>query len=86
MSGFNLTDWMLDEKIARHWKQAHNIIAGLQLDQLYNTGEYEQCKSRARLYRDWRNAGEEPKIAYAKAIAGEKVPAPMFEEVLHAHE
>ena len=80
----NIIDWMLTEKIARHWKQAQNIIAGLHLNELYSLNDYDGIKARARLYRDWRNAGEPSKVAYQKAIAGEPVPAPMFEDVLHA--
>lgn len=80
----NMIDWMLSEKIAVHWKQAQNIIVGLELNTLYLARDYDGIKKRARLYRDWRNAGEPSKIAYAKAIAGEPVPAPMFEEVLHS--
>ena len=80
----NIIDWMLTEKIARHWKQAQNIIAGLHLNELYILNDYDGITARARLYRDWRNAGEPSKVAYQKAIAGEPVPAPMFEDVLHA--
>ena len=80
----NIIDWMLTEKIAGHWKQAQNIIAGLHLNELYILNDYDGIKARARLYRDWRNAGEPSKVAYQKAITGEPVPAPMFEDVLHA--
>lgn len=79
----NIIEWMLTEKIAGHWKQAENIIKGLHLHELYAAKDYEGIKKRARLYRDWRNAGEPSKVAYEKAIAGESVPAPMFAEVLH---
>lgn len=81
----NIIDWMLTEKIVGHWKQAQNIIAGLHLNELYSLNDYDGIKARARLYRDWRNAGEPSKVAYQKAIAGEPVPAPMFEDVLHTN-
>ena len=80
----NITEWLLSSGIATHWKQAENIIAGLKLNELYILGKEDEIKARARLYRDWRNAGEQSKTAYAKAIAGQPVPAPMFDDVLHS--
>jgi len=82
----NIQQWLLDEKIASHWKQADNIIIGLKLGELYNEGKFEEIKTRAKLYRDIRVSGEKSKVAFEKAIKGEAVPVPMFGGVLHSTE
>ena len=76
-----IVEWMLEEKIAHHWKQAQNIIVGLKLFDLYNEKKFDEIKARARLYRTWRNAGENVQASYANAIAGK--PAP--EQLLQPH-
>jgi len=83
----SITDWMLSEKLATHWKQAENIIRGLKLGDLYNAKQFDEIRKRTRLYRDWRNSGVYGKLAqpcYEKAIAGEPAPAPLLEGVLHS--
>jgi len=80
----NIIEWMLSEKLATHWKQAQNIIAGLRLNELYAVKDYDGIKTRTRLYRDWRNSGEKSATAYEKAIAGEAAPVPLMPEVLHS--
>lgn len=77
----SITDWMLSEKLATHWKQAQNIIKGLKLDELYNAKRFDEIKARTRLYRSWRNAGESSATAYENAIAGKPTPAEMFQSV-----
>lgn len=71
-------DWMIAEKIAKNDFNAAAIVNGLELHKLQDD---EERKSRIRLYRDWRNAGEKTKIAFEHAIRGDKVlaSAPMFE-------
>ena len=80
----NITEWLLEEKIAHHWKHAQNIIVLLKLFDLYNEKKFGEIKTRARLYRDWKNAGENTQTAADNAFAGKPVPAPMFDEVLHS--
>ena len=80
----SITDWMLENSIANHWKQAENITRLLQLGDLYNAKRFDEIRARAKLYRDHRNSGEEPKVAAVKAISGEPVPAPLFDGVLHS--
>lgn len=85
----NLTEWLLEEKIAHHWKHAQNIIVGLELFDLYNEGKFDEIKARARLYRDWRNSQIYPKSdtksCYEKAIAGVAVPiTPLITEAFHS--
>jgi hypothetical protein len=82
MNDTTIIDRIISEGIASNVFQAGHIANGLHLAELH-TDPDAQIK-RARLYRDWRNAGESSKVAYLKAIAGETVPPPMFEEVLHS--
>ena len=84
----SITDWMLSEGLANHWKRAENIIRGLHLDELYNAKKFDEIRARTRLYRDWRASGiygKETKPCYEMAIAGKPVPVePMFDGVLHS--
>lgn len=76
----DIMDWMISVKIAKNDFNAAAIVNGLEL---YKLDDDEAKQARCRLYRDWRNAGEKSKVAFAKAIAGEAVlaqgAAPMFE-------
>jgi len=78
----NMIEWLLSEKIAKHWKQAQNIIVGLELNKLYDAKDYDGIKARARLYRDWRNAGEPSKVAFQHAINGDVIQALPMEGAL----
>lgn len=80
----NIIDKLIADGIASNVFQATHIANGLKLTELRDD-EGAQI-ARARLYRDWRNAGEPSKVAYERAIKGEVVPAPMFAEVLHSEE
>ena len=80
----NIIEWMLDEKIATHRKQAQRIIVGLGLGELHRKGEYDLIKIRARLYRDHRNGGEKSSAAYLLAKDDKPVPVPLFDGVLHS--
>lgn len=76
----DIMNWMISEKIAKNNFNAAAIVNGLELYKLDND---EAMKARCKLYRDCRNAGEKPKTAFVKAIAGEPVLAegakPMFD-------
>lgn len=63
----NPVEWMISEKIAKNGFNAAHIANGLKL---YELKDEEAIKARCRLYRKWRNAGEEPRIAYQNAIDG----------------
>lgn len=76
----NIVEKLISDGIASNVFQATHIANGLKLFEL--SDEAEQL-ARARLYRDWRNAGEKSKVAYERAIRGDAVPAPMFVEALH---
>ncbi len=80
----NMTEWLLSEKIAHHWKHAQNIIVLLKLFDLYNEKKFDEIKVRAHLYRDWKNAGENTQVAADNAITGKPIPAPLLEGVLHS--
>ena len=79
-------DWMIAEKIAKNDFNAAAIVNGLELYKIQN--DDEAMKSRVKLYRDWRNAGEKTKIAFEHAIKGDKVlaAAPMFEGAMLSEE
>ena len=79
----NIIEFLLDEKIATCEAHARNIIVKLHLGDLYNDGKYGEIMIRARVYRDFRNAGEKSDIAAQKAIAGEQPPAPLLVEAAH---
>jgi hypothetical protein len=71
----NIVEWLLSQGIATHWKQAENIIVGLQLGRLHNAGKYQEIKERAMLYRKWRARTDKKNDipswqAYELAIAG----------------
>ena len=74
----NIVEKLIEIGIASNPFQAAHIASGLQLADCAE----EEGIARARLYRDWRNAGESSKIAYQKAITGDKVEA-LMPEVLH---
>lgn len=80
----NIVKFLLDEKIATCQKHAENIIAKLELWKLYNEGQYGLIMTRARLYRDFRNAGENSNEAARKAVAGDPAPAPLIAEAAHS--
>jgi len=84
--GFNITKFLMDEGIACHAKHAENIIAKLELWKLYNEGSIGLIMTRARLYRDWKNAGENRDEAARKAIAGEAAPVPLIVRAAQHHE
>ena len=75
-----IMDWMIAAKIAKNDFNAAAIVNGLKLHELPDD---EARKARTVLYRNWRNAGEESKTAFAKAIAGEDILSedtpPMFD-------
>ena len=71
---FNVTKFLMDEGIANHPKHAENIIKKLELWKLYNEGSIGLIMTRARLYRDWKNAGENRDEAARKAIEAAPVP------------
>ena len=75
----SIGDWLVENGIAHHWKQAENITRLLHLGELYNAKKFDEIRVRARLYRDLRNAGKETKEAAEMAIAGDPAPAPMEE-------
>jgi len=52
----NIIEWMIENNMASHWKQAGNIIVGLRLGELYNAKQYDAIKARVSLYRRWRPA------------------------------
>jgi hypothetical protein len=79
----NIIEKIIADGIAKNVFQATHIANGLKLVEMKTDDER---LARCRLYRDWRNAGEKSATAYAKAIAGEAVPAPMFAEMLHSEE
>jgi hypothetical protein len=79
----NITKFLIDERIAKCQKHAENIIAKLELYKLYNDGKLGEIMTRARCYRDWRNAGESSDVAATKAIAGEAAPTPLLQEAAH---
>ena len=62
-----IIDQMIADKIAANPFQAAHIANGLKLAELKTD---EERRARYLLYREWRNAGEEPKIAYLRAIEG----------------
>ena len=71
----NIIEWMIENKIASHWKQAQNIIVGLKLGELYNEKNYDEIKHRCELYRRWRPKTDKKNQvptwqAYELAIAG----------------
>jgi hypothetical protein len=76
-----IIEMMIREKIASNQWQASHISEGLQLH-LCHTRE-EQVK-RCKLYRDWRNAGEDSATAYRRAKNGDPVPQSLFDGVLHS--
>ncbi len=82
----NIVKFLVDEKIATCRPHAEKIIAKLLLWQLYNDGKLGEIMTRARCYRDWRNAGENSDVAARRAIAGEKAPAPLIAEAAHTLE
>ncbi len=75
-----IMDWMIAAKIAKNDFNAAAIVNGLEL---YKLLDDEARKARTLLYRNWRNAGEKSKTAFAKAIAGEDIlpedTPPMFD-------
>ena len=79
----NIIEKLIEDGIAKNVFQSANIANGLRLAELKTDDERI---ARSRLYRDHRNSGESSRTAFEKAIAGEAVPAPMFEEVLHTIE
>lgn len=81
---FDITKFLIDEKIATCRPHAEKIIAKLKLFELYNDGKYGEIMTRARAYRDLRNAGENSDEAARKAIAGEAAPAPLLAEAAHS--
>ena len=76
----NIIEKLIEIGIASNPFQAAHIANGLQLAECKTD---EERLTRAKLYRDWRNAGEPSKVAYLKAIAGDKVEA-LIPEVLHS--
>jgi hypothetical protein len=74
-------EMMIREKIAKNQWQASHIAEGLEL---WKCGTREEQTVRCKLYRDWRNAGEDPATAYRRAKNGDAVPVPMFDDVLHS--
>jgi len=66
----NPIEWMIGEKIAKNGFNAAHIANGLRL---YELKDDEAKKARCLLYRKWRNAGEDPDIAYQRAIEGKEV-------------
>lgn len=75
----NIIKFLLDEKIATCEAHARNIIVKLHLGDLYNDGSYVLIMTRARCYRDWRNAGENKDAADSEAA-----PAPLIAEAAHS--
>lgn len=76
-------EMMIREKIAVNQWQASHIAEGLEL---WKCETREEQVKRCRLYRDWRNAGEDSKTAYRRAKNGDPVPTPLFGDVLHSDE
>ena len=72
---------LIHKGIAHNTFQASNIANGLHFAELPDD---ESRLARARIYREWRNAGENRKAAFARAIRGE--PAPSRLEILLAEE
>jgi len=68
----NIMDWMITEKIAKNDFNAAAIVNGLKL---HEVADDEARKSRVKLYRDWRNAGEPSKVAFQHAINGDAIQA-----------
>ena len=66
----NPIEWMISEKIAKNGFNAAHIANGLKL---YELKDDASKMARCRLYRKWRDAGEDPKIAYQNAIDGKEV-------------
>lgn len=74
---------MIHEGIAHNTFQASNIANGLNFADLPDD---EARLARARLYRKWRNAGENRKAAFARAIRGEPAPSELELHLAEAHE
>lgn len=70
-----ITDWMVENGIAKNVFNANAIFNGLQLKGLT---EKEQ-QARCLVYREWRRAGENTHAAFTAAIKGENPPARLIE-------
>jgi hypothetical protein len=62
---------LIHEGLAKNTFNAEAIVNGLHLAQLPTL---EEQLARARLYREFRRAGENTKAAFERAIRGEKAP------------
>lgn len=67
----NIVEVIVDEKIADNNFHAANMLNVLECGKLAND---EERLARCRLYKEWKQAGENKKAARLKAIAGERVP------------
>jgi hypothetical protein len=73
----NIVEQLVSEKIADNSFHAANMLNVLKCVTLSTDGErIERCK----LYKAWKQTGENKAEARRKAIAGEAVPVDMFAE------
>jgi len=79
----NMIQWLIENGHAKAQRHAENIIALLELHELYNAGKYDEVKERVKLYEAWKTSGmydkKDRKACAEKAIKGESVPAPVVE-------
>lgn len=66
-----IVELLISNRIAKNEFQAQHIVENLKLLELET--ESEQL-ARAKLYREWRNAGENRNAAVGRTLAGEKAP------------
>lgn len=72
----NLVQLLIENKIADNCFRAAHIVNGLKL---WECTDETKALEMAMLYREWRNAGEPSKIAYANAKAWKPKPTNLFE-------
>ncbi len=72
----NICDWMIKYHYASHPRHADNIFNGLELSRV---PRFWVRVKLVMLYRLHRDSGEPSKVAYVKAIAGER-PLQLFTE------
>jgi hypothetical protein len=77
MTELSIQEHLIELGIAQNVFQATHIANGLKL---YELKTVEEQVARARLYREWRWAGEKTKASYEHAIRGDKAPERLITE------
>lgn len=67
----DINQWMVAHKYAKNIFSANHIFNGLRL---FETPRFWERVRRVVLYRKWRDAGENPSIAYQNVLDGKHAP------------